>query len=173
MKSWAWIVLLFPLPPLVARDQRFGGYILDAAAFRSIDSYCIDAHNLPPREAEVVNQFLSREGNSAGLLAKLPWHRVTACGEGATNTIVRAEFPSHHLPSLFLNRDVNGVLFVFRAGSPSPIYETREVLMTNAFEISGGRFATEALERNALYFLVQILIHDWQKLSENLRAAAD
>jgi hypothetical protein len=71
-----------------------------------------------------------------------------------------------------MRREINGVLFVFKAGSPSPIYETREVLMTDAFEGHSEGFATEVLEHDALYYVLRILIHDWQKLSEPLSAAA-
>jgi hypothetical protein len=34
MKPWQWIILLLPVSPLIARDKKFGGYVLDAAAFR-------------------------------------------------------------------------------------------------------------------------------------------
>ncbi len=172
MKHWLWIILLFPVSPLVAKDKKFGGYFLDAAAFRKIQSYCVDTHNLPPREVEVINQFIARESKPNGLLARLPWHRLATCREGDPDAIVRPEFPSDRFAGVFMRHAINGVLFVFRAGSPTPIYETREVLMTDAFEGNNEGFATEALEHDALYFVVQILIHDWQKLLESLRAAA-
>jgi hypothetical protein len=173
MKHWLSIILLLlPVAPLVAKDPKFRGYVLDTAAFGKIQSYCFDTYNLPPREVKVIHEFLARESRPNGLLAKLPWHRAATCQEGHPDAIVRPEFPSGRFPSLFMNRDINGVLFVFRAGSPSPIYETREVLMTYTFDISNDGFATEALEHDALYFVVQILIRDWQKLAETLRAAS-
>ena len=61
---------------------------------------------------------------------------------------------------------------MFRAGSPTPIYETREVLVADVFESSNDGFDTAVLENNALYYAVRMLIRDWQKLSETLRAAA-
>ncbi len=95
MKHWLWIILLFPVSPLVAGDKKLGGYVLDAAAFRKIQTYCIDTRNLPPRE----------------------------------------------------------------------------VLMTDAIEGRSEGFATDVLEHDALYYTVRILVRDWQKLSEPLRAA--
>ena len=172
MKHWLWIILLLPVSPLIARDKKLGGYVLDAPAFRKIQSYCIDTHNLPPREVLVINQFVARESRPTGLLARLPWHRLATCREGNPDALVRLEFPSDRFPSIFMRREINGVLFVFRAGSPSPIYETREVLMTDAFEGQNEGFATEILEHDALYYVVRILIHDWQKLSETLSAEA-
>ena len=166
MKGWLWIILLLPVSPLVAREQKFAGYVLDAAALGKIQSYCFDTHNLPPREVKVIDQFVARESKPTGLLVRLPWHRLASCQEGNPDAILRPEFPPHRFPSVPLRRKVNGVLLVFRAGSPSPIYETREVQMTYAFDVSNEGFATEALEHDALYFVVQILVRDWQKLSE-------
>lgn len=172
MKHWLWIILLLSASPLAAKDKKLGGYVLNAAAFGRIQSYCFDTHNMPPREVKVINQFVVRESKPNGLLTRLPWHRLATCQEGHPDAMVRLEFPSDRFPSLF-HGDINGVLFVFKAGSPSPIYETREVLVTYAFDMSDKGFATEALEHDALYFVVRILVHDWQKLSETLRAAAD
>lgn len=170
MKHWLWIILLLPVSPLVAKDKRFCGYVLDAAALRKVQSYCVDTHNLPPRELKVIGQFVARESKPTGLLARLPWHRLASCQEGDPDALVRPEFPSSRFPSVFMRREISGVLLVFRAGSPSPIYETREVLMANTFDVSNvGGFATEGLESNALYFAVRIFVQDWQKLSETLR----
>ena len=172
MKQWLWIILLLPVSPLVAKDKKLGGYVLDAAAFGEIQSYCVDTHNQPPREVKVINQFLARESRPSGLLARLPWRRVATCQEVASDAIVRLEFPYCQFPAVFGRRAVNGVLFVFRAGSPTPIYETREVLVADVFESSNDGFDTAVLENNALYYAVRMLIRDWQKLSETLRAAA-
>jgi hypothetical protein len=172
MKHWLWIILLLPVSPLVAKDKKLGGYVLDPAAFRKIQSYCIDTHNLPLREVKVIDLFVARESKPTGLLARLPWHRLSTCREGGPDAIVRTEFPSDHFPSIFMRREINGVLFVFKTGSPSPIYETREVMMTDVFEGNSEGFATEVLEHDALYYVVRILLHDWQKLSETLPPAA-
>lgn len=172
MKNWLWVILLLSASPLVAKDKKLKGYIFDAAAFERIQSYCFDTHNLPPREVKVINQFVARESRPTGLLARLPWHRLATCQEGHPDAMVRPEFPSGRFASLFMNRDIDGVLFVFRAGSPTPIYETREVLMTYTLNVNNDGFATEALEHNALYFVVQFLIHDWRQFSETLRAAS-
>jgi hypothetical protein len=165
MKHWLWIILLLPVSPLVAKDKKLGGYVLDPAAFRKIQSYCIDTNYLPPREVKVISQFVARESRPTGLLARLPWRRLATCREGGFDAIVRPEFPSNRFSSIFMRREINGVLLVFRAGSPTPIYETREVLMTDAFEGHNEGFATEVLEHDALYYVVRILIHDWQRFS--------
>ena len=171
MKYWLWIILLLP-GSLFAKDKKLGGYVLDATTFRKIESYCVDTHNLPPREVKVIDQFISYESKPQGLLSRLPWHRLATCRGGDPDAIVRLEFPAPRFQSMFMRRQVNGVLFVFRAGSPSPIYETREVLMTDAFGGVSEGFTTEVLEHDALYYVVGILIHDWRKLAGNLRAAA-
>ncbi|HXW15473.1 MAG TPA: hypothetical protein VEN79_13270 [Terriglobia bacterium] len=172
MKHWIWIVLLLTVSPLVAKDKKLDGYIMNASAFGSIQSYCVDTHNLPPREVKVINQFLARESKPTGLLTRLPWRRIATCQEGAPDAIVRLEFPDCQFPAIFGRRAANGVLLVFRAGSPSPIYETREVLMADTFEGTSDGFDTAILEHDVLIYVVRMLIHDWQKLSETLRTAA-
>lgn len=171
MKHWVWIILLLPFSPLFAKDMKLEGYVLNAAAFRKIQSYCIDTRNLPPREEKVIEQFVSHESKPAGLLARLPWNRLASCQQGDLDAIVRVEFPYRELPTLVIRHDINGVLLVFRAGSPSPVYEAREVLMTGGPVDNDGGFATDSWENDALYYVVRILIHDWQKLSGTLAAA--
>ena len=163
LKYWLWIILLLSISPLFAKDKKFGGYVLDHAAFRSIQTYCVDTHNQPLREVKVIGQFVSHESQTDGLLARLPWRRFATCQQGGSDATVRLEFRSDRFPSLFTPRAINGVLIVFRTNSPSPIYETREVLMENAFDGSSDGFETEILEHDALYFVVRILIHDWRK----------
>jgi len=172
MKHWLWIIFLLPVSPLVAKDKKLGGYILDAAAFRKIQTYCVDTHNLPPGEVRVINRFVARESKPQGLLSRLPWHRLATCREGNPDAIVRPEFLPDRFASVFARRAIDGALLVFRAGSPSPIYETRGLLMTHVFDGSNNEFDTQALEHDALYFALRILIHDWQKLLESPRAAA-
>ncbi|MDR3674577.1 MAG: hypothetical protein P4N24_03745 [Acidobacteriota bacterium] len=164
MKRCLWIVLLLSASPLFAREKKFGGYVMDAAAFRTIQSYCVDTHNLQPQQARLIDQFVSRESRPNGLLAKLPWRRLETCDTGEPDAIVRLEFPRRRFPSVFAPPDINGVLFVFRSGSPSPVYETREVLMTNAFDGSSTEFETAVMEHDAIYFVIRVLIHDWQQL---------
>ena len=172
MKYCLWLILLLPVPSLFPRDKKLGGYVLDSAAFQKIQTYCVDTHNQGPREVTVINQFFSREGRPGGLLSRLPWQRVATCREGAPDAIVRLEFPPDHFSTIFSHRDVNGVLLVFRTGSPAPVYETREILITDTFEGNSEGFDTRVLEHDALYYVVRMLIHDWQKISEPLSAAA-
>jgi hypothetical protein len=172
MKHCLWIILLLPALPLFARDKKLGGYVLDASAFQKIQTYCVDTHNLGPREVTVIDQFVSREGRSTGLLARLPWQRLATCKAGRPDALVRLEFPADRFQGMFNRRAINGVLFVFRPGSPTPVYETREILITDAFEGSSEGFDTRVLEHDALYYVVRILLHDWQMVSEPLSAQA-
>src|SRR5271169_689729 len=98
MKQWLWVILLLPVSPLVANDKKLGGYVLDPAAFQKVQSYCIDTHSLPSREVKVISQFVARESNPSGLLAKLPWHLLATCREGGADAIVRPEFPLDRFP---------------------------------------------------------------------------
>ena len=55
------------------KDQKLGGYVLDATAFRKIQSYCVDTHNQHRRASvKVINQFVARESRPQGLLAETP-----------------------------------------------------------------------------------------------------
>jgi hypothetical protein len=85
---------------------------------------------------------------------------------------VRPEFLSDRFANVFTRQAIEGALLVFRAGSPTPIYETRDVLMTHEFDGDNNEFDTQVLEHDALYFAVRILIHDWQKLLEGPPVAA-
>ena len=171
MRNWLWVILLFSVPPLVAKQQKLAGYVLDPAAFQLIQSYCIDTHNMPVREKRLIGRFIARESRPTGLLSKLPWHRVATCRDGAPDAIVRPEFPPDPLAELFPRRQINGVLLVFRPGSPSPIYETRKVSIVDPYQATGDAFDLQVLEHDALYFAVRMLIQDLQKLPEVLRAA--
>jgi len=168
MRYWLWIVLL-PASSLLGKEKKLGGYVMDAAAFRRIQTYCFDTHNLPSREVRVINQFVTRESKHAGLLSQLPWRRLESCKEDQADALVRVEFPSDPLR---VRHDVNGVLFVFRSGSPSPIYETREVLMGGAADGNDGGHWTELLEGGAAGIAFRTLVHDWQQFSERVTTAA-
>src|ERR1039458_5355368 len=154
------LFLFLQFSSLLAKDKRLDGYILDVAAFRQVELYCVDTHNLPPREVAVINQFVSRESRPRGLLGRLPWHRLAICQEGGSQAIVRLEFPTKRAPVFFTSHDINGALLVFKAGSPSPIYETREVLVESPFSLSSGEPEVEFLEHVAISYVVRILIHD-------------
>jgi hypothetical protein len=171
VKYWFWIILLLPASALFAKDKKLGGYVLDPVSFRVIQSYCIDTHNLPPREVKVINQFIARESKPTGLLARLPWHRLGTCQEANPDAIVRLEFPYDHSSAYFVRHDIQGALIVFRPGSPSPIYETQALPPTGESGIYNDRSILEVLERNALESVTRALIHDWQKLSETPRDA--
>lgn len=165
MKRWLWIILLLPGSPLFAKGKKFEGYVMDAAAFRAIQSYCIDTHNLPPREVKVIDQFILQESKPKGLLTKLPWHLLATCQDGGPEAIARVEFAYNHPPTRINRHDIKGVLLLFRAGSPSPIYETQALPMAglNSDLLNPG-YTLEEFERNALDSVIRILIHDLQKI---------
>lgn len=172
MKHCFCLILLLQFSPLLAKDKKLDGYILDAAAFRDVEMYCVDTHNLPPRQVAVISQFVLRESKPRGLLARLPWHRLAICREGGSQAIVRMEFPTRHLSVFSTGHDINGALLVFKAGSPSPIYETREVLVESTFGFNSDEPEVEFLEHAAISSAVRILIHDCKQLSEAVRAAS-
>ena len=169
MKRWLWIILLLPGSPLFAQHKKLEGYVLDAAAFGKIQSYCVDTHNLPPDQVKVIDHFVLQESKPKGLLTKLPWHRLATCQDAGLDAIVRMEFPHDISSSHTARNDVKGVLLVFRPSSPSPIYETPAVTIpgrprrNNDDEFS-GKLIGDLLEYDALNSVVRILIHDWQRL---------
>jgi len=165
VKYCLWIVLLLSASSLLASDNQLRGYVLDATAFRNIQTYCIDTRYLPPLKERVIHQFVAHESRPRGLLAKLPWHRLTSCGDGAADVRVRLEFPPDHSLMQVMRNDVNGVLFVFKSGSPTPIYETREVVVQG--DENGCHTGCPALfcEQNAVDSAVRALIHDWLKFT--------
>jgi len=168
VKYWLWIILLLPGSPLFAQNKKLEGYVLDAAAFGKIQSYCVDTHNLPPDQAKVIDHFVSQESKPKGLLTKLPWHRRATCEDAGLDAIVRMEFPHDFSSSPIIRDDVKGVLLVFRPGSPSPIYETPAVTIPGApprndEDEFSGKLIGDVLEYDALTSVVRILIHDWQK----------
>jgi hypothetical protein len=165
MKHGLWVIPLLAVSPLFAKGNKLRGYVLDPAAFRSIQTYCVDTHNLPAREVKVIDQFMSRESRPHRLLSQLPWRRLASCKEGAPDARVRLEFPPDRLPVQLLRHDVNGMLFVFKSGSPSPIYETREVLMPGFPDGDNDRCAVVFLESGAVGIVVRALIHDWRQFS--------
>jgi len=167
MKRWLGIILLLPLP-LFAQNSKFMGYVMNAAAFQKIRSFCVDTHNLPPDQVNVIDRFVSQESKPKGLLTKLPWHRLATCQDAGVDAIVRLEFP-HDTPSNRTERnDVQGVLLVFRPGSPTPIYETPAVTIPgeprrNEDDPFDVKMVADLLEYSAAGSAVRILIHDWQK----------
>ena len=165
MQHWCWVVLLFSTLPLIAKDDELRGYVLDAAAFRNIQTYCIDTRYLPPLQERMIDRFVAHESHPKGLLAKLPWRRIPSCKDGAADARVRLEFPPVHSWGQVTRKDVNGVLLVFKKGAPSPIYETREVVVPgdeNEYNPDAGVLFRE---QTALDSALRALVHDWWKFS--------
>jgi hypothetical protein len=169
MKRWLWIILLLPASPLWAQNKKFDGFVMNAAAFQKIRSYCVDTHNLPDDQVKVIDHFVSQESKPKGLLTKLPWRRVANCQDAGIDAMVRLEFPHDSSFPRPERDDVKGVLLVFQPGSPSPIYETPAVTIPGPPGHGDGepldaRMVTGLLEYSAASSAVRILIHDWQKL---------
>ena len=165
MKHWFWIVVLLSAAPLFGKDTKLGGYVFDAAAFRNIQTYCLDTTNLSPWDEKTVQYYVAHESQPKGLLTKLPWRKLESCADGA-DARLRLEFQPHHFLAQRMRNDVNGVLLVFKPSSPSPIYETREVVMQG--DDNNYVDATSSLlsrRHHAVDFSVRALVHDWLKLS--------
>jgi hypothetical protein len=168
MKHGLWIILLLLVPPLFAKDKKLGGYVLDPTAFRSIQSYCIDTHNLPPDDVKLIDRFVAQESRSKGLLRKLPWHRRVSCQEAGVGAVVRMEFPRDPASTTPTRDEIKGALLVFLPGAPSPIYETPAVTMgdeappnVDRDDRFAGSLVAEVMKYGALSSVLRILIHDW------------
>ena len=161
------ILLLLTPWPLWARNRKLEGFVLNAAAFRKIQSFCVDTHNLPPDQVRVINRFIFQESKPEGLLTKLPWHRRATCQDADLDAIVRLEFL--HDPPVFLRPEhVEGVLLLFRPGSPSPIYETPAVAIAGRPRHSDDdpfdvKLIAPVLEYDAAGSALRDLIHDWHR----------
>lgn len=154
------VVMVLWCSPVFAGTGKFQGYVIDAAAFRKISSFCVDTHDLPPDRVKLINHLIQEESKAHGLLTKLPWRRRGTCGPGV-DAILRLEFPNSL--SSFLDDDVEGALLLFRPGSPSPIYETPAVASPADDSGLDLRSITYVLAYAAARYAVLILIHDWQQ----------
>ena len=169
MKGWLWFVLLLPGSLLAAESKKLQGYVLNAGAFRKIQTYCVDTHNLPPDQVKIIDHFVSVESKPKGLLTKLPWSRREGCQDHELGAILRMEFP--HDPTSTREHQVKGVLLVFRPGSPSPIYETPAVTVegeprthSDEEEDFTGDLVANVLEYSVLDTALRMLVHDWLKM---------
>lgn len=155
---------------LAAQSDKFQGYVMNPAAFRKIQSYCIDTHNLPAEDLRIIQRFVAQESKPKGLFTKLPWRRRVACEAPGVDAVLRMEFPHDSLSPPANPDEVIGALLVFRPGSPSPIYETPGVTVPGAQKRHRdedeytARLVGEVLKYSALGSVLRILIHDWQKL---------
>jgi hypothetical protein len=169
MKRWLLIFLLATPWPLFAQSTKLDGFVMNAPAFRKIQSFCVDTHNLPDDQVKVVDHFVAQESKPKGLLTKLPWHLLATCQDAGVDALVRVEFPHDPLFTPQSRNDVQGVLLVFQKGSPSPIYETPAVTIPgrprhdddDSFDV---KLIGDLLEYSAASSVVRILIHDWQKM---------
>jgi hypothetical protein len=167
MRCGLLILLLLTPWPLWAKNRKLEGFVLNPAAFRKIHSFCVDTHNLPPDQVRVIDRFVFQESKPEGLLTRLPWHRRATCQDADLDAIVRLEFPLD--PPVFLRPDhVEGVLLLFRPGSPSPIYETPAVTVPGHPQRSDDdpfdvKLIAPLLEYDAAGSALRILIHDWHR----------
>jgi hypothetical protein len=167
MKHVIGVILLLGAP-LLAQDRKFDGYVMNAAAFKKIQSYCIDTHNLPADQTKVIDRFVAQESRNKGLLTKLPWQRRPTCDAAGLDAVVRLEFPRDPVTTVVVRDEVESGLLVFQPGSPSPIYETPPVVVPGTHRRSredeySGKLVGQVLEYSALSDAVRILVHDWRK----------
>jgi hypothetical protein len=168
-KRWLWLILLLSCASLFAQNKKFEGYVMNAAAFREIQTYCVDTHNLPDDDVNVINRFVAKESEPKGLLTRLPWRRRETCAAPGLDAIVRLEFPHDSAFAPIQQEEIQGVLLVFRPGSPSPIYETPAVKVPGRpgrgpDEPMDAKLIARSLEYGAASAAVRILIHDWKKM---------
>ncbi len=167
MKRWLWVIaLLLPAVPF-AQSRKLQGYIMNPSAFGKIRSFCVDTHNLPPDQVEVIDHFVSVESKPKGLLTRLPWRHLASCQQAGVDALLRLEFPEDSPFSLQPRNDVKGVLLVFQPGRPTPIYETPAVTVAGRPRHSDDdpfdvKTVAGLLEYSAADSAVRMLIHDWR-----------
>lgn len=167
MNRYLLIVLLLSAAPSFAQREKFQGFVMNLAAFREIQSYCIDTHNLPADDAKIVESFILQESKPNGLFTKLSWRRVN-CGSVGLDASVRLELPRDlsYIPN---SRDnITAALLVFRRGLPSPVYETPAVTMIGEprpgnDDGSAAKLVARPAEYAALSSALRMLIHDWER----------
>ncbi len=59
MKRLLWVIALLVPATAFAQSQKLQGYIMNAGAFGKIRSFCVDTHNLPADQVEVIDHFVS------------------------------------------------------------------------------------------------------------------
>jgi hypothetical protein len=161
MKHSLCIIVLLSGLQVFAKEKRFQGSVIDAAAFKKINSYCVDTHNVPSRQVKVIDQFVSEESKPKGLLTRLPWHCVETCEGGGADALLRIEFSYNRPPTFARPKDIKAVLLVLLPSSPTPVYETQALpFATGDQPFAGQGYSIEQLQRNALDSVIRILIHD-------------
>ncbi len=167
MIRWLWVIGLLLPAVAIAQSKKLQGYIMNAGAFGKIRSFCVDTHNLPTDQVEVIDRFVSEESKPKGLLTRLPWRRLATCQESGVDALVRLEFPEDPPFSPQPRNDVKGVLLVFQPGRPTPIYETPAITVPgrprhsdeDPFDV---KTVAGLLEYSAIDSAVRMLIHDWR-----------
>lgn len=162
------------LLPVTVAAKKPTGKISDPAAFSRIQSYCIDASELPGDEALDLRNFVSEERGPKKLLAKLPWKFVSSCSEGSSDVVVRVEFEK--FAPIGNNAPAEGELFTFRAylrvfqgASSDALYEVEAAPSNNDLMDHSMQQVNEppaVQRRDAIYSAFWMLIQDVQRVSQ-------
>ena len=78
--------------PIIAREKKPNGEILDRQALAEVRSYCIEEGGLSDSDRYIVDGFLKAESKPKHLLTKMPWKRVESCGTGSPDAIAVVAF---------------------------------------------------------------------------------
>ncbi|MGD0921151.1 MAG: hypothetical protein ABSA70_05215 [Terriglobia bacterium] len=90
MRYWPWTLLLCFALPLVAKEKKPIGDILERDLFLKARTFCVDTRKLSAAEALDVRKFLDAESKPKKMLSKIPWQLVPECTQA--DAIVKIEF---------------------------------------------------------------------------------
>ena len=90
MRHWPWTLLLCFALPLVAKEKKPIGDILERDLFLKARTFCVDTGKLSAAEGLDVRKFLDVESRPKKLLSKISWQFVPDCRE--VDAIVKVEF---------------------------------------------------------------------------------
>jgi len=90
VRRWLSMFLLLASVPLLAKEKKPIGDVLERDIFLGTRTYCVDTRGLSSGEASDVRRFLDVESRPKKLLSKIPWQPVPDCRE--VDAIVKVEF---------------------------------------------------------------------------------
>jgi hypothetical protein len=73
MRRWSRALLFCLALPLVAKEKKLIGDILERDLFLKGRTFCVDASTLSAADAQDVRRFLDAESKPKKLLSKIPW----------------------------------------------------------------------------------------------------
>ena len=163
------------LLPATVAAKKPAGKISDLAAFSRIQSYCVDASELPGDEALDLRDFVIDERGPKKLLAKLPWKLVPNCSESSSDVVLRVKFEK--FAPIGNNAPAEGELFTFRVylrifpnSSSEALYEVEAAPSNNNLMDHSMQQVNEppaVQRRDAIYSAFWMLIQDVQRVSQS------